>query len=263
MISIESAQSYLEVRFGPERKRLIKTLRDIKDVVQGVTKTNTAANVFYGSAVIVGGVVFLTGCLATKTPFLLQVGLYLGVSSRLIKACHGRISNEFLLKKLTDAVTRLKEHEITSSRMVELLSSVNKSIDSAKWLQKNLTTMEKAIDDRKMKYEKIHPLINEFGSIIDENIAHEEKASGISRLVKIGKSLNKALFKTIIGSIESLIKNSSDLANYKKGELCTHARVIDIMLEDLQWELNMYEDLFEKIRVKPAFEKHLLGEIHN
>lgn len=123
--------------------------------------------------------------------------------------------------------------------------------------------MEKVIDDRKMKYEKIYLFINEFGLIIDENIVYEEKVSGISRLVEIGKFLNKVLFKIIIGSIEFLIKNLFDFVNYKKGELCIYVRVIDIMLEDFQWEFNMYEDLFEKIRVKFVFEKYFLGEIYN
>lgn len=246
MTSIELAQKYLKDRFGPERTRVIKTLRDIKDDVQVVTKTKTAANVLHCSVEIVCGVVLLTGCLATKNPFLIKVGLYLGASSTVIKACYGRVSNSFLLKKLTDAVTRLKEHEITSLRMMELLSSVNGNIDLVKWLQKKIAATQQAIDDRKMKFEKLNSLLDEIGSIIDENISHEENANRIIRLAEIGKTLNNALFKTIIGSIESLFNNLDDLANYNKGELCQNAREIDIMLEDLQWELDMYGDLLGK-----------------
>lgn len=244
MISIESAESYLKKRFVPERKRVIKTLRDIKDDIQGETKTKTAANVLYNSVSIVYGFVLITGALSTRNPFLLKTGFYIGESSVVIKACHRRISNKYLLKKLTDAVTRLNEHKTSSLQMMELMYSVNEKIDLVEWLQRKITLIQPAIEDRKMKFEKNLPLLNKIGSIIGESLPHEEQASRIIRLCEIGKSFENALFVAIIGNIESLIRNLDNLANYNKGELCTHARVIDLMLEDLQWELDMYEDLF-------------------
>lgn len=278
MSSFETAKSYLEKRFAPERKKVLEELEGIKNDIQSVIEILTWGNVVYSSCSLIGGLMMATGIVFTGGAAMIPYGAVLGSYSSVVGVSHATLTNIILIKKLTDAATSLQVHAATCSKMVTFLKLLKEYIDLEmdKTLQSEISTI------KDMRYGEIKELggnvLTILGVALKANEKHtpqqrarKEKEMEIYKLIKMKGNLLKilpgysneiaglclkgcamfsknALIVPILGilvDLQTLFTSLDDSKRFHKGILCDQAKKLDKAISDLKWELEECEKIFK------------------
>lgn len=278
MSSFETAKSYLEKRFSPERKKVLEELEGIKNDIQLVIKILTWGNVVYPSISLLGGLMMTTGILFTGGAALIPYGAVLGSYSSVVGVSHATLTNMILIKKLTDAATTLQDHAATCSKMVTFLKLLEEYID----LQMDKTLQSEISTIKETRFGEIEELGGNVLTILavaikanekhtSEQRARKEKEIEIYKLIKMKGKLLKilpgysneiaglcakgcamfsknALIVPILGTLvdlQTLCTSYDDLKRFDKGILCNQAKKIAQAISELKWELEECEKIFK------------------
>lgn len=278
MSSFETAKSYLEKAFAPERKKVIEELKDIRNEIQTLIEFQTFAKVVFSGSSLIGGIMMATGILLTGGAGIIPVGAAIGAYSSIAGVGYATFTNMVIIKKLTDALTSLQDHSATCSKMVTFLKLMNEYID----LKMDETLQSGISNIRETCFAEIENLGRNVLVIAGvaliankkhtpEKRARKEKEIEIYKLIKMKEKLLKmlpgnanenaglcakgcamfgkdALIVPILGilvDLQTLFESYDDLKRFDKGILCTQAKKIDKAIFDLMWQLEECENIFK------------------
>lgn len=278
MSSFETAKSYLEKEFAPERKKVIEALQEIRNEIQSVIKLLTFLNAISSGSSLIGGIMMATGILFTGGAGLIPVGAVMGAYSSVAGVGHATFANMIIIKKLTDASTSLQDHSATCSKMVTFLKLLKDYIDLKmdETLQSGISNIKEVRfgeienlgrnvvviagvalianekhtpqqQDRKEKEIEIYKLIKMNGKLLKMLPGNANEIAGLCAkgCAMFGKH---ALIVPILGilvDLQTLFESCNDLKRFDKGILCNQAKKIDKAIFDLKWELEECEKIFE------------------
>lgn len=278
MSSFETAKSYLDKRFAPERKKVIEELQAIRDDIQSVIKIQTYGNVVYSGSSLLGGLMMATGIVFTGGAGLISYGAVIGAYSSAAGEGHATFTNMVLIKKLTDAATSLQDHAATCSKMVKFLKLLKEYIDLKmdETIQSGISNIKDAGFEEIKKLGRNVVVIAGVALIADEEHTpqqrdRKEKEIEIYKLIKMKGKLLKmfpgyaneiaglgakgctmfskhALIVPILGilvDLQTFFESYDDSKRFAKGILCNQAKKIDEAISELKWELEECEKIFK------------------
>lgn len=284
MKSYDRAKSYLEDVFAPEREKVIRDLKSIRDSVQGIIKLQRLGNTGYSFVGILGGYAMLGSILVTGGASLFAAGALMGAYSGYAEVGHEVIARSLLIKRFSDAETSLREHELTLSEMNNLLLSLKEDIDQIDSLQSRIELLENTKSNEQIHAIQILALIAQIIVILGTDTDPKELANNrfeVYKLIKLrklveivlpqsgkgvalvgknglsilgGKSITKTVGKktvkviattfSVIADFNSFITNVDDVTKFENGKLCKEAERLDRIITKLQWDLKQIKECF-------------------
>lgn len=284
MDSVGKAQHFFDEKWAPERRRILKDLKSIKDEVQRQATIQSIGSITYSSVGIVGGGLVIAGIITA--PFTLGVSLGLtvaGVATELTSGVagviHGAVKFGIVIRQCKNAKTSLMKHNDSCEKMKLLLEL----------LKQDMKSIEKSIVvcyEMKNSYSSIVLELFELGVGVTFAVKNAKYLVDISkavnlyrivgsvdevdRLLSIGKVLDDILpsvFKDvsngntklstptssvlaavgILFDVISLILNAVNLSKFKKGQLCSEAEKLQSIIEQMQQEYDVLTQFFDGI----------------
>lgn len=285
MKSYEDAKDYFENVFAPERKKVILELINIRNDVQEIIKFHRCANIGCSYVGVLGGCAMLMALVVTGGAPVFAAGAFMGACSSYAEVSSELIGKTILITKFRNAETNLKEHEHSTSKMIELFGSLKDDINRICSLQSLIIFFQRFIIHEQTQALITSALFAFITTIIGTNRNSKYKLRNyfdIYSLVKLGKLVMvvcgsggkgislagihglslfvpKAITRKagkkavkvmttafgVVADFHSFITSVDDLANFDKGKLCTEAEKIDRIITELQWELKRMQECFE------------------
>lgn len=281
MDSVGKAQHFFDEKWAPERRRILKDLKSIKDEVQRQATVQSIGSITYSSVGIVGEGLVIAGIITA--PFTLGVslgltaaGLATELTSGVAGVIHGAVKFGIVIRQCKNAKTSLMKHNDSCVKMRLLLELLKRDIKS---IEKSIVVCH----EMKNSYSSIGKELAKLGLGVVGVVKNAKDLVDISkavnlyrivgsvdevdRLLSIGKVLDDMLpsvFKDvsngntklstptssvlaavgILIDVICLIWNAFNLSKFKKGSLCSEAEKLQSIIEQMQQEYDVLTQFF-------------------
>nr|XP_022335914.1 uncharacterized protein LOC111132404 [Crassostrea virginica] len=278
--SFKNAENYFKI-WAPERQKILKELRRIKDEIQRQARIHTIGSITYSSVGLVGGGLAIAGIVTAPFTFgaslaLTVAGVASGVTSGIAGVTHGVVKLGIVKKHVNIAQESLKKHEEACKKMKDLVSLLKEDIDTitadiadgygldsshikegtkqsvrlvsvgngiANLVQSSQALAVYRITGNVDEVAKVMRLATALDDIVPS--ALKDVSKGVSKLSTEALSVLAAV--GIIIDLGSLISNAVDLADIEKGKLCSEAEKFMEVIEQMEREYTVLKDCINQI----------------
>lgn len=276
--SFVKARNFYHKKWAPERRRVLKDLESIRDEVQRQAKIHSIGSITYSSVGLVGGGLAIAGIITAPFTFGISLGLTVagiatGVTSGVAGVTHGAVKIGIVKKQINNAKTNLENHEKSCKEMKSLLELLKQDIETieaniqdckelktsylgesligiggatgvAKGIA-NLVNNSKAVDVYRItgNVDEVARVLS-IGTALDDIVpsALKDVSKGVTKLSTEALSVLAAI--GIVIDLGSLIWNAVDLSKFNKGQLCSEAKKLQKVIEQMQHEYDVLTQCF-------------------
>eukprot|EP00105_Crassostrea_gigas_P002514 XP_011415074.1 PREDICTED: apolipoprotein L3-like [Crassostrea gigas] len=276
--SFIKARNFYHKKWAPERRRVLKDLESIRDEVQRQAKIHSIGSITYSSVGLVGGGLAIAGIITAPFTFGVSLGLTVagvatGVTSGVAGVTHGAVKFGIVKTQISNAKTNLENHDKHCKEMKRLLELLKQDIQTIKANIKDCNRLKSSSFGGGLKLVggatgvaiRVENLVNK------SKAAHMYRITGnvdeVARVMSIGtalddivpsalKDVSKGVTKLstealsvvaaigIVIDLGSLIWNAFDLSKFSKGQLCSEAKKLQKVIEQMQHEYDVLTKCF-------------------
>ncbi|XP_061182541.1 apolipoprotein L3-like [Saccostrea echinata] len=272
--SFKNAQNYFET-WAPERQRILKELRTIRDEIQQQARIHSIGNITYSIFGIIGGILGIAGIAMAPVTLgtsliLTATGIATGVTSGVAGVTHGIVKIGIVKKQCNHAKASLEKHDTTCKEMKRLVTLLRQDIDT---IMKDSNTLEIShVGEGVRRAGSTAVLGKDIFNLVTTSIAVDVyritgNADEVARVLSLGaalddivpsalKDVSKGVTKLstealsamaaigLIIDLGSLIWNAVDLSKIQQGQLCAEAEKFQKVIEQMQHEYDVLNECF-------------------
>lgn len=278
--SFQEAKRHFINCWEPERRRVLQDLEAIKNEIQEQERIFSIGSITYSSVGIVGGVLTVAGVAA---PFTFGVSLAFvvagaatGVVSGLASTTHGFVKIGIIMKQCSNAKESLRKHQSTCiemGKLVKILKSEIKLLRNRYRFKsshkrefgaqmKRVANLPKPIAELVLRSKAAHVYrtsgkvdeaakVLNLGKVLDDMVPSFLKDVSINGGTKLStKAVSALAVVGILVDLFSLILDAKDVHSIEKGELCSNAKKLQDVIDQMKDEYDYWK---EKIIELEAF----------
>ncbi|XP_052674987.1 apolipoprotein L3-like [Crassostrea angulata] len=276
--SFVKARNFYDKTWSPERRKVLKELEIIRDEIQRQAKIHSIGSITYSSVGLVGGGLAIAGIITAPFTFgaslgLTVAGIATGVTSGVAGVTHGAVKFGIVKKQCNNAKMNLENHDKHCKEMKSLLELLKQDIETIEASIKdynelktsyfgeglkqvggvtgvakgvvNLVNNSKAVDVYRItgNVDEVARVLS-IGTALDDIVpsALKDVSKGVTKLSTEALSVLAAL--GIVIDLGSLIWNAVDLSKINKGQLCSEAKKLQKVIEQMQHEYDVLTKCF-------------------
>lgn len=260
--SLNQARHFYDETWAPERIKLLKDLKSIKEEVQRQAMIYSIGSITYSSTGLFGAGLAIAGIITAPFTFGASLGLTVagvatGLTSGIAGITHGAVKLGIVRQQLKDADTFLKKHDESDKKMKRLLHLLALDMEMVRRVQNEINPCDENYSSKVEElFKDVVGLADGVEQLVDiSKVFHVYDIAGrvhdVEKFLTIGKlhsahsSVHVAI--GIVTNLASLTLNAIELSRFNKGQLCYNAQRLRSVIEQLQQELDDRKSFMENV----------------